>query len=227
MLPVIGLHGIWTLDIKLKVLDLCTSPGSKMLQALKVIGSRRKVIANEVHPGRLDTLHEAEVGLGRLFDAVICYMPYGKDGTIYKDLHVLSIWSGNISNLVHAVQLRIILQALQLVKVGGIVCYSTCCMNLIKDEAVIATALRSRTGSMCDGGHQWQHNVQTLGLAKHLAYWSCSTARSRSKNNDKDDDDCINNNDSLDGLLFFESYESTSASGVGGDILPMFWINMA
>jgi 16S rRNA C967 or C1407 C5-methylase (RsmB/RsmF family) len=268
MLPVIGLRGVGALDVGSKVLDLCASPGSKTLQALEVVGSTGRVIANDVHPGRLDALREAvhRSGMssrlasrvtytnydasafpcprsGRLFDAVLCDVPCGGDGTIRKDAHVLPMWSPNISNSMHVLQLRILLRALQLVKVGGVVCYSTCSMNPIEDEAVVAAALRGRTESTCgsDGGGvsgcamyellDWPNNsLPGLVLRPGVSDWKVAFYDhdgGAKKNDDEYVDDGDDDEDNLDGLSFFDSYVSASAAGVDGDVSPTFWPNTA
>jgi hypothetical protein len=41
-------------------------------------------------------------------------------------------WTPAISNAIHAVQLQIAWRGLELLKVGGLMCYSTCSMNPIE-----------------------------------------------------------------------------------------------
>lgn len=167
MLPVIALSGINQLRKGSRVLDVCACPGSKTLQALEIVGKKGRIVANDVHPLRLDTLKEA-VGRsgvsstltdriryvnydatkfptpksGRLFDCIIADVPCSGDGTIRKDPHILPSWMPSISNSLHQVQLNILKRALKLVKVGGVVSFSTCSMNPIEDEAVVAAALK-------------------------------------------------------------------------------------
>ena len=176
MLPVICLRSVRAITTGSKVLDICASPGSKTLQTLEIVGGsttqgkKGRVIANDVHSSRLDSLRAAvhRSGLpesltsrviytnydastfpapksGKLFDAIICDVPCSGDGTIRKDKHILPMWSPNISNSMHSLQLKILRRALELVKVGGVVCYSTCSLNPLEDEAVVAAAL-------CGGG---------------------------------------------------------------------------
>ena len=52
------------------------------------------------------------------------------------------MWQPSQGKMLHHTQLKILLRALELVKVGGVVCYSTCSLNPVEDEAVIAAALR-------------------------------------------------------------------------------------
>ena len=48
----------------------------------------------------------------------------------------------------HALQLAIALKGARLTKVGGFICYSTCAMNPIENEAVVAEILRASEGSL-------------------------------------------------------------------------------
>lgn len=111
ILPVLVLHSVGAIAQGSKVLDLCASPGSKTLQALEIVGQdggkKGRVIANDVHSTRLDSLKDAvdRSGLpedltsrvvftkydasvfpppksGKLFDAIICDVPCSGDGTI-------------------------------------------------------------------------------------------------------------------------------------------------
>lgn len=164
MLPVLALaKGGW-IKSGSRVLDLCASPGSKTLQALEIVGSSGRIKANDVNESRLNALKEASARSGmphvdrikytmhdaskypipqRLFDAIICDVPCSGDGTIRKHAHILPGWTPNTSNALHALQVSILQRAIQCVKVGGIVSYSTCSLNPVEDEAVVCAALIS------------------------------------------------------------------------------------
>ena len=72
MLPVLCLRAVGAMGAESRVLDLCASPGSKTLQALEIVahadnggfGRMGRVIANDVHPGRLDALRDAVLRSG-------------------------------------------------------------------------------------------------------------------------------------------------------------------
>lgn len=51
----------------------------------------------------------------------------------------VTVW---VDNQLHATQVNILVRAIQLLKVGGCVCYSTCSLNPTENEAVVAEALR-------------------------------------------------------------------------------------
>ena len=81
------------------------------------------------------------------FDRILADVPCSGDGTCRKNLEIWKSWSpGNALGL-HATQVRILVRALQMLKVGGRVVYSTCSMNPIEDEAVLAAAINRCGGS--------------------------------------------------------------------------------
>jgi len=157
----------------LRILDMCASPGSKTLQALEQLGPiRGRIVANDVHPLRLQTLKDAIQRSGlcpetflsrvkytnedasqfpipkskRLFDVILVDVPCSGDGTIRKEAKsdknlILSSWSPNIGNALHELQVRILIRAMELIRVGGDICYSTCSLNPVEDEAVVAAAI--------------------------------------------------------------------------------------
>jgi 16S rRNA C967 or C1407 C5-methylase (RsmB/RsmF family) len=255
MLPVICLRAVGAMTKGSKVLDLCASPGSKTMQALEVTcfgcdnGTKiGRVIANDVHSGRLDSLRDAVLrsGMsdsltsrvtytnydasvfpspksGKLFDAVICDVPCGGDGTIRKDIHILPMWTPNISNSMHDLQLRILRRALELVTVGGVVCYSTCSMNPIEDEAVVSAALTRTYGA--DGATYellaWPKGllpgfIRRPGVNEwRVAFYDQDGANSEHEESDDD----------FGSLSFFDNYDSALAAGVSGDMSPTFWSN--
>lgn len=81
------------------------------------------------------------------FDRVLADVPCSGDGTCRKNVNIWKDWNpGNALGL-FSTQVRILVRALQMLKVGGRVVYSTCSMNPVENEAVIATAI-DRCGGM-------------------------------------------------------------------------------
>ena len=75
------------------------------------------------------------------FDKVLTDVPCGGDGTIRKDKTILPRWTPAVSNSIHSVQLEIGWRGLSLLRVGGLMVYSTCSLNPVEDEAVVAAML--------------------------------------------------------------------------------------
>mmetsp|Transcript_7603 Transcript_7603/g.14383 ORF Transcript_7603/g.14383 Transcript_7603/m.14383 type:complete len:565 (+) Transcript_7603:70-1764(+) len=133
---------------------------------LKSSSKQGRIVANDIHPMRLKALQDAieRSGIsksltkrikytnhdaskfptpksGTKFDSIIADVPCSGDGTIRKDSHILPNWVPSIGNSLHELQLSILKRSIQLLKVGGVVAYSTCSLNPVEDEAVVASAL--------------------------------------------------------------------------------------
>jgi 16S rRNA C967 or C1407 C5-methylase (RsmB/RsmF family) len=81
------------------------------------------------------------------FDRILADVPCSGDGTLRKNANLWKDWQpGNALGL-HATQIRILVRALQLLKVGGRVVYSTCSMNPVENESVVASAIERCGGS--------------------------------------------------------------------------------
>ncbi|KAI1152074.1 S-adenosyl-L-methionine-dependent methyltransferase [Nemania diffusa] len=106
------------------------------------------------------------------FDRILADVPCSGDGTLRKNIDLWKNWQpGNALGL-HATQARILVRALQLLKVGGRVVFSTCSMNPVENESVVVSAIERCGGpdvveiidckdrlpllKRYPGMHQWQ-----------------------------------------------------------------------
>ncbi|CAL9734365.1 multisite-specific tRNA:(cytosine-C(5))-methyltransferase [Monosporozyma servazzii] len=76
------------------------------------------------------------------FDRILCDVPCSGDGTMRKNVNVWKTWTTQGALGLHQVQLNILNRGLHLLKNGGRLVYSTCSLNPIENEAVVAAALR-------------------------------------------------------------------------------------
>ncbi|KAK5998622.1 Multisite-specific tRNA:(cytosine-C(5))-methyltransferase [Cladobotryum mycophilum] len=102
------------------------------------------------------------------FDRILADVPCSGDGTTRKNANIWKDWQpGNALGL-HVTQIRILVRALQLLKVGGRVVYSTCSMNPIENESIIAAAVERCGGlenvSILDCSDQLPGLVRKPGL---------------------------------------------------------------
>lgn len=81
------------------------------------------------------------------FDRILADVPCSGDGTARKNPAVWKDWSPGSSIGLYDLQLRILVRALQMLKVGGRMVYSTCSMNPVENEAVVASAI-NRCGGL-------------------------------------------------------------------------------
>ena len=139
------------------ILDLCASPGSKTTQICEHLGDSGAVIANEVISGRVNTLvtnvqrHASRAVLvvqhdgrhmpmvpGSGFDGVLVDVPCTGSGTTRKNPDVWGKWRPSSGRSLHSLQYDLLSRAIELTKPGGRVVYSTCSLDPIENEAVVA-----------------------------------------------------------------------------------------
>ncbi|XP_006903193.1 PREDICTED: tRNA (cytosine(34)-C(5))-methyltransferase [Elephantulus edwardii] len=82
------------------------------------------------------------------YDRVLCDVPCSGDGTMRKNIDVWKKWSTLNSLQLHGLQLRIATRGAEQLAEGGRMVYSTCSLNPIEDEAVIAALLEKSEGAL-------------------------------------------------------------------------------
>ncbi|PWN52711.1 hypothetical protein IE53DRAFT_311553 [Violaceomyces palustris] len=100
------------------------------------------------------------------FDRILADVPCSGDGTIRKNLTIWKDWTPSNAVGLHALQLKILMKGLSLLRAGGRLVYSTCSMNPIENESVVAEALRLSKGSvrLVDCSSQLPQLVRRPGL---------------------------------------------------------------
>jgi 16S rRNA C967 or C1407 C5-methylase (RsmB/RsmF family) len=94
---------------------------------------------------------ETNVGAATMayrFDRVLADVPCSGDGTLRKSPDLWKKWSPASGVDLHTLQLEIATHAARLLKVGGRLVYSTCSLNPLEDEAVVAALLRRSSGAL-------------------------------------------------------------------------------
>lgn len=87
-------------------------------------------------------------GKPELYDRILCDVICSGDGTFRKNPEMWSNWDVNKSLNLHKLQQGIAHRCLELLKVDGMMVYSTCSLNPIEDEAVVAYMLRTFKGKL-------------------------------------------------------------------------------
>ncbi|KAM7261558.1 hypothetical protein ACFE04_020635 [Oxalis oulophora] len=102
------------------------------------------------------------------FDRVLCDVPCSGDGTLRKAPDIWRKWNSGNGNGLHSLQIQIAMRGLALLKDGGRMVYSTCAMNPVEDEAVVAEILRRCKGSveLVDVSSELPQLVRRPGLKK-------------------------------------------------------------
>lgn len=75
------------------------------------------------------------------FDRILADVPCSGDGTCRKNPNIWKDWSPQNGLGLYTTQVRILVRALQMLKVGGKVVYSTCSLNPVENEAIVASAI--------------------------------------------------------------------------------------
>jgi 16S rRNA C967 or C1407 C5-methylase (RsmB/RsmF family) len=140
------------------ILDMCAAPGSKTCQMIESVKCQGVVVANDVEWKRANMLsHQVQrlsspanivvnmdachfQGIAE-FDKILCDVPCTGDGTIRKAADIWRRWGIVEGNSIHHRQFQILCRGIQLLKSGGTLVYSTCSLNPIENEAVVAAAL--------------------------------------------------------------------------------------
>ena len=80
------------------------------------------------------------------YDRILADVPCSGDGTVRKNPGIWLKWNPRDGIGLHRLQRRILVRGLELLKVGGIMVYSTCSMNPIENESVVASAIQQCGG---------------------------------------------------------------------------------
>ncbi|PKS08933.1 hypothetical protein jhhlp_003546 [Lomentospora prolificans] len=75
------------------------------------------------------------------FDRILADVPCSGDGTLRKNSNIWNNWVPGSALGLHLTQVRILVRALQMLKPGGRMVYSTCSMHPVENESVIAAAI--------------------------------------------------------------------------------------
>ncbi len=142
-------------------LDLCAAPGSKTTELSEMMNNRGTLLANEISISRLrslvhnlDKVNSVNVGVlnykGELlskvfdsfFDKILVDAPCSALGIIQKKEEVTNWWNKNQMEKIANLQLRLLISAIKMAKVGGEIVYSTCTLTLEENELVVQTVLK-------------------------------------------------------------------------------------
>ncbi|CEF97450.1 RNA (C5-cytosine) methyltransferase [Ostreococcus tauri] len=92
-------------------------------------------------------LHDAK-GKKLRFDRILADVPCSGDGTLRKSPDLWRKWNASSGVDLHTLQLEIATHALRLLDVGGRLVYSTCSLNPLENEAVVAALLKRAGGAV-------------------------------------------------------------------------------
>ncbi|KAL8194259.1 UNVERIFIED_CONTAM: tRNA (cytosine(34)-C(5))-methyltransferase [Gekko kuhli] len=82
------------------------------------------------------------------YDRILCDVPCSGDGTMRKNIDVWKKWTTQNSLQLHGLQLRIATRGVEQLAEGGRMVYSTCSLNPVENEAVVASLLEKSEGAL-------------------------------------------------------------------------------
>lgn len=142
------------------VFDLCAAPGGKSFVIAEMMNNKGKIISLDKYSSKLRFIQEGAKRLGieiiqtmeadattfeynELADIVFVDAPCSGIGTLSKKVDIK--WKRDIKDLPNLVDLqkKIIDNAVKLVKIGGILLYSTCTIEPEENEGIISYILRN------------------------------------------------------------------------------------
>lgn len=119
--------------------DADYSRAQMLIHQLHRSGTTGMAVIN--HPGQfLPELYTNKVGSVRQrfqFDKILCDVPCSGDGATRKLPIKWVNWHTSDGMVLHPLQLSILMKAVNLLKKGGYLVYSTCSLNPIENQAVV------------------------------------------------------------------------------------------
>lgn len=147
----------------MRVLDLCAAPGGKTTHLAELMQYRGSIVACDVEQKRLDTVDSLcrRLGIGIVetklmeedgeppagpFDAALVDVPCSNTGVLGRRPEVR--WRIQPREFEHLIRLqtRLLLQAVERVKPGGAIVYSTCSIEHDENGGVVSAVCRGMRG---------------------------------------------------------------------------------
>lgn len=144
-----------------RVLDLCAAPGGKSTQIADALAGKGLVVCNEPVPSRAKILSRNIERMGisnalvvsadpeqlsplwpECFDKILVDAPCSGEGMFRRHPETRSEWNEGSPAGCAARQLRILTCAVEMLRPGGRIAYSTCTLNQEENEQVVETILR-------------------------------------------------------------------------------------
>ncbi len=167
-----------------KVLDLCAAPGGKSVQIAAQMNNQGLLVSNEISPKRVralkknielygikNTIITNSTGrnlletYGTYFDKILVDAPCSGEGTFRKDKQSIKEYEKYIGENLYETQRDILDYAFKLLKIGGILVYSTCTFNPLENERQIEYLLSNYDCKLIEG-------YKTDGIEKGRPEWS-------------------------------------------------------
>jgi NOL1/NOP2/sun family putative RNA methylase len=143
------------------VLDLCSAPGSKTTELGEIMNNKGTIVANEIQIDRLkslvhniDRMNQMNAGVlhfkgeqlntiyNDYFDKILVDAPCSGLGIVQKKIEVNDWWTLERVRRLSELQLKLLVSAIKMLKVGGELVYSTCTLTVEENELIIDKILK-------------------------------------------------------------------------------------
>lgn len=143
------------------VLDLCAAPGSKTTELGEIMNNKGTIVANEIQLDRLkslvhniDRMNQMNAGVTHFkgeqlntiytdyFDKILVDAPCSGLGIVQKKNEVNDWWSLERVRRLSELQLKLLVSAIKMLKLGGEIVYSTCTLTVEENELIIDKILK-------------------------------------------------------------------------------------
>lgn len=146
-----------------KVFDMCAAPGGKTTHLAQIMKNEGAILATDLHPHKLDLINENSARLGiniietapldgrkangvlkeKSFDAILVDAPCSGLGVIKRKPDIKYTKTKEDFDRLHDLQLELLNSAVNLLKQGGTLVYSTCTVNVKENEGTVKDFLAS------------------------------------------------------------------------------------
>lgn len=147
------------------VLDACGAPGGKSLKILNKLNNEGILLSNDISASRasgllrnierqgyqnyfvsVSDLKDLEKKYPNTFDKILLDAPCSGEGMFRKDPSLIKSWLEKGNDYYSSIQKELIISAINMLKDGGQLLYSTCTFDEKEDEDIIEYALNIFTG---------------------------------------------------------------------------------
>ncbi|KAF9974099.1 tRNA (cytosine(34)-C(5))-methyltransferase [Actinomortierella ambigua] len=106
------------------------------------------------------------------FDRVLADVPCSGDGTVRKNPTIWNNWTYGGAMGLHQTQVNILQRGVQMLKIGGRIVYSTCSLNPMENEAVVAELLNRSKGTLelVDVSNELPELIRKPGMSKWTVF---------------------------------------------------------
>lgn len=186
-----------------RVLDLCAAPGGKSTELAAKLQGKGVLVSNDISPTRAKALAKNIQMSGvtnaivlsespehlvpyfyQYFDKILVDAPCSGEGMFRKENKMMAAWEEHGPDFFAPLQRQILQSAVQMLKPGGMLVYSTCTFSPEEDEENIVWLLENykeftliepeKTPGFGDGRPEWS-TTKEPSLSKCIRVWPHKT----------------------------------------------------